>query len=69
MEWHGWNKLLPAFTSGKMMAIFDAVIECREPLEAILTKLAATGNEIEVRYIFAQFTTNVIASVAFGMKI
>lgn len=63
------NKLSPTFTSGKLKAMFAVVIECGKSLETHLTKLADTRDEIEVRDIFGRFTTNVIASVAFGINV
>ncbi|XP_055302489.1 probable cytochrome P450 6d5 [Sitodiplosis mosellana] len=63
------TKLSPAFTSGKLKAMFETIVECGKPLEKHLKKLAAKNKEVEVRDIFARFTTNVIASVAFGIEI
>lgn len=63
------TKLSPAFTTGKIKAMFGTIVDCGKALENKLNHLSATQNEIEVREIFAQFTTNVIASVAFGIEI
>lgn len=63
------TKLSPTFTSGKIKAMFETIVECGKPLEKQLNKLANTQKEVEVRDLFARFTTNIIASVAFGIEI
>lgn len=49
--------------------MFGTVVECGNSLEQHLNKLAAAKKEIEIRNVFAKFTTNVIVSVAFGIEI
>ncbi|XP_055317038.1 probable cytochrome P450 6d5 [Sitodiplosis mosellana] len=61
------SKLSPAFSSSKIKAMFDTIVDCGQSLENHIAKY--DGKEIEVREIFARFTTNVIASVAFGINI
>lgn len=61
------SKLSPAFSSSKMKAMFDTIVDCGQSLENYIAKF--DGKAIEVREIFAKFTTNVIASVAFGIEI
>lgn len=63
------TNLSPTFTSGKLKAMFNTIVESGSSLEKYISEYAASGQEIEVREIFAQFTTNVIASVAFGIEI
>lgn len=63
------NKLSPAFTTGKLRGMFDAIVDCAKPLEKCIKEYAITGKEAEVREIFSRFTTNVIASVGFGLEI
>lgn len=63
------SKFSPAFTTGKLKAMFGSIVECGEPLQKYVTEHADTGKSVEVREVFARFATNVIASVAFGLSI
>lgn len=63
------SKLSPAFTSGKLKGMFDTIVHCAKPLEECIGKFAVAGKEAEVREIFSRFTTNVIASIGFGIEI
>jgi len=44
-------------------------VECGDPLEAHIVELAEKNSSVEVRDLLAKFTTNNIASTAFGLKI
>lgn len=70
---HKWKplraKLTPAFTSGKLKAMFSTLIDCGSSLQNYLNKLTENGELMEVRNISASYTTNVIASVAFGIDV
>lgn len=69
-KWKQWRvKLSPAFTSGKLKAMFPSIVECGDPLENHIVKLAEQNSSVEVRELLAGFTTNNIASTAFGLKI
>lgn len=61
------NNLSPAFTSGKLKGMVDTIVECSKPLEEYMC--ANSGTEIEVHDLFSRFTTNVIASVGFGLEV
>lgn len=61
------SKLSPAFSSSKIRAMFDTIVDCGQSLENYIGQF--DEKEIEVREIFARFSTNVIASVAFGIEI
>lgn len=63
------TKQSPAFTSGKLKGMFKTIIDCARPLEECIKQFAQTDAEVEVREIFSRFTTNVIASVGFGLDI
>lgn len=63
------SKLSPAFTSGKLKAMFPTLVECGDSLQKHVAQLADTQELIEVRDVFARYTTNVIASVAFGIEV
>lgn len=63
------TKLTPTFTSGKMKAIFTTLLDCKMPLEKYISRAAQANETIEVRELTACYTTNVIASVAFGIDV
>lgn len=63
------TKQSPAFSSAKLKGMFSTIVDCSRPLEECLKQLTKTSDEIEVREIFSRFTTNVIASVGFGLNI
>lgn len=63
------GKLTPTFTSGKLKAMFSTLLDCGGPLIEYVNNVAANGDQIEIRELLAQYTTNVIASVAFGIEI
>lgn len=63
------SKLSPTFTSGKLKAMFPTLIECSKVLEEYLDKRVENKEEFEVRELSASHSTNVIASVAFGIDI
>lgn len=62
-------KLTPAFTSGKLKGMFDTIVNCASSLDEHIEQFAKSGKSIEIRDVFAQFATNVIASVAFGIDV
>lgn len=69
-EWrHMRQKLSPAFTSGKLKAMFQTLVDCGAPLDRHLNEQATAGNVLELRELVAQLMTNIIASVAFGLDI
>ena len=63
------GKLSPTFTSGKLKAMFSTLVECGGPLQNYMDEIVAKGENIEIREVLAQFMTNIIASVAFGINI
>lgn len=63
------TKLSPAFTSGKLKAMFSTLIDCGDSLQKYVAQVADARELLEVRDICARYTTNVIASVAFGIDI
>lgn len=69
-KWKQWRvKLSPAFTSGKIKSMFSSIVDCGGPLESHIVKLAEKKSTVEIRELLAGFTTNNIASTAFGLKI
>lgn len=61
-------KLTPVFTSGKMKMMFGTLVECGKELIAVLQEKARKGETLEVKDILARYTTDVIASCAFGIQ-
>ncbi|XP_031625573.1 probable cytochrome P450 6d5, partial [Contarinia nasturtii] len=63
------SKLTPTFTSGKLKGMISTLNECGFKLQKHLDKLAAKREMLDVREVSACHSTNVIASVAFGIEI
>jgi len=62
------TKLTPAFTSGKLKAMFPMIYNSASTLQSSLENLTNEGKLLDVREMAACFTTNVISSVAFGIE-
>jgi cytochrome P450 family 6 len=58
----------PTFTSGNMKMIFATLVECGRELSAVLQESARQGQKLEVKDSLARFTTDIIASCAFGIQ-
>ncbi|XP_031628009.1 probable cytochrome P450 6d5 [Contarinia nasturtii] len=63
------TKLTPAFTSGKMKAMFSTLLNCGSELENHLNNLVDNGKVLNARELASCFTTNVTASVGFGLDV
>ncbi|KAL4096794.1 hypothetical protein QTP88_021678 [Uroleucon formosanum] len=64
------TKLTPAFTSGKLKVMYDQIKKCGEELMKNIDKnLNKNDNEIEVRNIVGKYSTDVIGTCAFGLKL
>ncbi|XP_067005228.1 probable cytochrome P450 6a13 [Anabrus simplex] len=61
-------KLTPTFTSGKMKMMYHLMAECSEQLRGYLQEPASKGEELEMREVMAQFTTDIIGTCAFGLE-
>lgn len=61
------SKLTPTFTSGKLKAMFSTLLESGSSLQGQLESSADKNEVIDVRNIAANYTTNVIFSVGFGI--
>ncbi|KXJ79843.1 hypothetical protein RP20_CCG027716 [Aedes albopictus] len=63
--------LSPAFTGSKMRHMFELVAECAQSMAAFLVSEAKAGKrlEFEMKDTFARFGNDVIATVAFGIKV
>lgn len=62
-------KLSPMFSSGKLKAMFSTILDCGASLQKYMQNAAKNEDVIEVREIAACYTTDIIASVAFGVEI
>lgn len=62
-------KLSPTFTSGKLKAMFNTFVDCGSTLQQYLEDLIAKDEQLDVREISARHSTNIIASVAFGIDV
>jgi cytochrome P450 family 6 len=61
-------KLSPTFTSGKMKMMFGTLVDCGQELQQCLKPLASKGETIEIKDVLARFSTDIIASCAFGIQ-
>nr|CAD7446875.1 unnamed protein product [Timema bartmani] len=69
LKWrHLRVKMTPTFTSGKLKKMFYLVDECAQKLTEIIEQESVKGKPILVKETMARFTTDVIASCAFGVK-
>lgn len=66
-----WKKMrstiTPAFSTKKLKGMVETLINCGRLLEKALNQYA--GTEVEVKEFFERYTSNVIASVGFGLEI
>ncbi|XP_052566256.1 probable cytochrome P450 6d5 [Culex pipiens pallens] len=65
---HHRSKLTPTFTSGRLKEMFQNLVEIGQVLQEYVGKRAAAGEEVDVRELMARYTTDVIASVGFGIE-
>lgn len=63
------TKFTPAFTSGKLKGMFESVFDCTKVLIEYVERYADQGKPVEMRDVLARYSTNVIASVSFGINI
>ena len=61
-------KLSPTFTSGRLKMMFHTVVECGQELEKYFEEPANREDVLDVKEVLARFTTDVIASCAFGIQ-
>nr|CAD7457129.1 unnamed protein product [Timema tahoe] len=61
-------KLNPTFTPGRMKMMFQLLNECAKELQAVLKQPADDGQVLEMRDVFAQYTTDVIGTCVFGLQ-
>lgn len=61
-------KLTPTFTSGKMKMMFPTLAACSLGLEDVLKDYAIIQDAVDIKDVLSRFTTDVIASCAFGLE-
>ncbi|XP_066257469.1 probable cytochrome P450 6a13 [Euwallacea similis] len=68
-EWKNRRaKLTPAFTSGKMKKMFETVAATADELTNFVADKAQANEPFNIKETLSRFTTDVIASVAFGLE-
>ncbi|XP_011263152.2 cytochrome P450 9e2-like [Camponotus floridanus] len=69
-QWRDIRTLLsPSFTSSKMRAMFQLMSECAVNFSEYLVKAPTDKRIVEMRDIFTRYTTDVIATCAFGISV
>ncbi|XP_070493746.1 probable cytochrome P450 6a14 [Chironomus tepperi] len=69
-EWKDLRaKLSPTFTSGRIKMMFPIVAEAADRMVEYLKQPKIAREGLEMKEIYAEFTTEVIANVAFGLDI
>ncbi|KPJ14075.1 Cytochrome P450 6B2 [Papilio machaon] len=61
------QRITPAFTSGKLKAMFPLIVERAERLQNNAIKVPPTGGVLDAREIMARYTTDFIGAVGFGL--
>nr|XP_026493408.1 cytochrome P450 6B6-like [Vanessa tameamea] len=61
------QRMTPAFTSGKLKAMFPLIVERAERLQARARNAASEGQEIDARDLMARYTTDFIGACGFGL--
>ncbi|XP_016922170.2 probable cytochrome P450 6a14 [Apis cerana] len=62
------TQLSPVFSTGKLKGTFTQILDCSNHLVTYMDKLVKMGEPIDVREVTAKFTTDVIGSCVFGIK-
>ncbi|CAG9791112.1 unnamed protein product [Diatraea saccharalis] len=61
------QRMTPAFTSGKLRAMFPLIVERSEKLQIRTATAAAKGSTIDARDLMARYTTDFIGACGFGL--
>ncbi|XP_046668194.1 probable cytochrome P450 6a14 [Homalodisca vitripennis] len=69
-EWKDMRvKLTPTFTSGKMKNMFQLMGKCADQLQDHIDRVILHKGKFEVKDLIARFTTDIIATCAFGLEV
>lgn len=69
-RWREMRRMLsPAFTSGRLKEMYGSIVKCAKSLHEHIDKYAESGKTLEIHEVMACYTTNVIASITFGLDI
>ncbi|XP_013192039.1 cytochrome P450 6B6 [Amyelois transitella] len=61
------QRMTPAFTSGKLKAMFPLIIDCAERLQKRALVVSAAGKKLDARDLMARYTTDFIGACGFGV--
>ncbi|XP_063384415.1 cytochrome P450 6B2-like [Cydia fagiglandana] len=61
------QKMTPAFTAGKLMAMFPLIVSSAEKLQRVAAEAAASGAEVDMRDLMARYTIDFIGACGFGI--
>ncbi|CAH2107766.1 unnamed protein product [Euphydryas editha] len=62
------QRMTPAFTSGKLKAMFPLIVERAEKLQLRALSAATEGTTIDARDLMARYTTDFIGACGFGLQ-
>nr|ATB55048.1 cytochrome P450 6CY19 [Aphis gossypii] len=63
------QKLSPGFTSGKLKLMYGQIKDCSKELLNYISKKSSTSDEIEIHDLLGKYTTDVVGTCAFGLKL
>ncbi|GBP59933.1 Cytochrome P450 6B2 [Eumeta japonica] len=61
------QRMTPAFSSGKLKAMFPMIVEKAVKVQDLANKAAKTGSTVDVRDLMARYTTDFIGACGFGI--
>ncbi|CAK1580729.1 unnamed protein product [Parnassius mnemosyne] len=62
------QRMTPAFTSGKLKAMFPLIVERAEKLQTRVLDAASSGRILDARELLARYTTDFIGACGFGLE-
>jgi cytochrome P450 family 6 len=62
------HRMTPAFTTGKLKAMFPLIVERAEKLQALAAEEADKKDEVDVKDLMARYTTDFIGACGFGIN-
>ncbi|KAJ3656514.1 hypothetical protein Zmor_015586 [Zophobas morio] len=62
------TKLSPTFTSGKLKTMYEIFVKMTENFIRTIEPTAQKGGEVNIKYVSANFTADLILSTAFGLE-